>query len=372
MKTESATQNVNLGTPAIMSEETVFVLVEKAKFAYVNNSASITSSSNINLSISESIYDGEFIEDAWNSLKSNQLHEGPHKDLIEKVEAGIKLGETMKTSFPSMVIAFIVMCIQLFANLQKAQMDNVINQLNFMLADMKRQIEAMKSEQVSNFTKDMLLAGIETASAAVQLVGSCYSTAKLGAKITEQSVLNNRDALGKSKLSIDKKFEAIERKTGTASTMSKNEALASDGQKKVGAEINNIKDDVKTANVKRQAADADSANDPVTADELARKTSAIRSEVDFINARQQAITAASGLVKAFSPLAQGILGSEATTHQIEAREAENAKEINNSFSRQYSEAATGMRDVIMKLLGLLQDLQSMDPNNALASSRKMA
>nr|WP_314623027.1 hypothetical protein [uncultured Noviherbaspirillum sp.] len=372
MKTESTTQNVSLMTPAIISEAAVSLSVAKAKFANSGNTTSTIPYLNVNPAISESIYDGEHIENTWDSLKSRELQEGPYKNLTEKVEAGLKLGETMTSSFPSMVIAFIVMCIQLFANLQKAQMDNVMNQLTLMLADMKRQIESMKAEQLSNFTKDMLLAGIETASAAVQLVGSSYSTGKLGTKITEQSTLNNKDAPGKTKLAIDAKSEALEGKTGTASTMSKNEALSSDGQKEIVTEINSVKENVKAANVKRQATDADSANDTITADELARKTSTIRSEVDFINARQQAITAASGLMKAFSPLAQGILGSEATAHQIKAREAENAKEINNSFSRQYAEAATGMRDVIMKLLGLLQDLQSMDPNNALASSRKMA
>jgi hypothetical protein len=344
------------------------IKTSKIQFEHSDKGASLTGPFNKDPSISiENVK-----EDGWNNIKLLRRESGPEKTLTEQVETGLKLGKSATSTFPSMIIAFLVMCIQLFANLQKAQMDNVMNQLNFMLMDMKRQIEAMKDEQKSNFTKDMLMAGIETASAAVQLVGSCYTTAKLGAKITEQSTLNNKEALGKLKPVVDNKASSLPPKSETASKMAKSEALSSNEHKGIVDEVGSTKDAVKASMTERQKVDADTANDSITTEELGRHTGRIRSEVDYINARQQAFTAASALMKAFSPLVQGVLGSEATTHQIEAREAENAKEINNSFSRQHSEAATGMRDVIMKLLGLLQDLQSIEPNNALASSRKMA
>jgi hypothetical protein len=286
------------------------------------------------------------------------------------VDVALKFGNDMP-SFASMVMAFMVMSLQIFANLQKANMDMALNQLNLVVTDMKRQIAEMEAEKESTFKKDMIMAGLEVASAVVQFVGSAVTVYQLKGKITEQGDIYNSEKASSLQAKTEKTIAETSTKVNRASDQAHQGGLDAQLQSKTNNRIEAARSDLN--NVKTEKANADSTlGVPDTPEGFNQKYNKIKSEVDYINTRQHAIAGASALMKAFSPLVQGLLGSEATTHQIGAKSSENAKEIRNSVYRQHMEWAAAIRDAINRVLAMLQEVQRQDPENAMAISKKMA
>lgn len=335
------------------------------------NNSSLTSALNIDPTVAASTKYSRSINDQWNSMKPLSRNGEPAAESSDDIKTVMKIINTIEPSFASLVVAFMVMSLNLFANIQKANMDMSLNELTFIKLDMKRQISEMKEEQKANFIKDMVMGAIEAASALVQFISSAHTTSQLRGKIVEQDTVFGQTNAQSAKKSSENLIEPAKNRTDSVEILSKDDNVTPQLKANAETETTNIKKVLDKAEVAKANADAAVGPD-LTPEQIKFKTDKINSEVAFINARQQAFSGLGAVVKAMSPFVQGSLGRDATTHQIAAKEAENAKDIRNSLYRQYTDWAAGFRDGLTKLLATLEDVQKQDAENSLASSRKMA
>jgi hypothetical protein len=368
MKTDTTVHTVSTPAPTMPASDMMSFLEKKLENK--GNNSAISSALNASSTVARSVPLSGPIDVQWNALKPVSRSGSPAAELPTSIKSSLKLLNDAQPSLASLVLSFMTMSLQIFANLQKANMDMAINQLNSIKLDMIRQIKEMKDEKDATFKKDMIMGVIEAVSSAVQLAGSAYTTAKLKGKMVEQETLFGQKNADAKKISIENETAQADPRIDKVNNLIADDNLNPNLKSQTKSDIADIKavlDDAKASQ-----ANANSAIKPaLTPEEIKIQSEKIGSEVAYINARQQAFSGLAALIKAGSPFVQGSLGADATTHQISAKEAENSKEIANSLYRQYIDWAAAYRDSISRMLANFEDVQKQDAENSLAASRKM-
>jgi hypothetical protein len=368
MKTDATIHTVSTPAPTMPASE--MISLSEKKLENKGNNSSINSSLNASSTAARSVpYSGP-IDVQWNALKPVSRSGSPAAELPTSIKSSLKLLNDAQPSLASLVLLFMMTTLKIFANLQKANMDMAINELNSIKLNMIRQIKEMKDEKDATFKKDMIMGVIEAVSSAVQLAGSVYTTVKLKGKIVEQETLFGQKDAAATKVSNENKIGQTDSKINKADNLIANDNLDPTHKPQAKSATTDVKDTLDDA--KASQADADSAINPtLTPEKIKIQSEKISSEVHYINALQQAFSGLTALIKAGSPFVQGSLGAEATTHQISAKEAENSKEIGNSMYRQYTDSAGTYKDSFFRMLAIFDEMQKQDAENSQAASRKM-
>lgn len=368
MKTENQINNnsflLNEFEPIKNIESTQSSLASNAKTAARSYSVVIEKE------IYSSSQDGMGGNDEWNSIRSIENVNTIKDDDRNNVSSALKAMDDQGFSIAATAVSLMVLFLSLFSKLQKAQMDMAASQLNLVLIDMRKQIEELKKEQKTQFGKDIAMASLEAASSVVQFVSSAVTTTQLKGKLSEQTRIGDEMKLAAAGPSAEAQIAQTKTKIPQASLAADAENLPSANRTDVKRVTAKAESDIAASEA--QVADVKKAVPPKSINTLREESTQIRSETEYINNRQQLFSATSGILKAGSPAVQGALGNAATEHQIEAKKADNAKENNNALYRQYMAVADGMRDAIRGTIALLQDMQSQDPNNSTASSKRMS